>query len=193
MAKSKKNLPVCSACKKPIPRSGMKRTLKLLPFDGLFITQVGDGLADSFFRTLVANPLGIRWACDGCLDAGQAILGRPRKQRYAFNPIDINAPDLAYVDQNLSCDRCGEDFIFSKEEQRHWYEDLGFVIMSHPKQCAPCRRILREGRNLNTELSKLLADGDPREEAQLRRVIEIYTLMEKPDRVAYFTSLLPRA
>ena len=170
----------------------MKKTLALLPFDGIFLSRAGDSREDSLYRTLVGNPLGIRWACDGCLDAGNALIGHPRKQRYAFNPIDVNAPFLAYLDRNRACDRCGEDFVFSKEEQRHWYEDLGFVVMSYPKQCAPCRRTLREARNLNTELSQLLADGDPQEEAQLRRVIELYTLMEKPERVAYYTSLLPR-
>ncbi|MTB49473.1 zinc-ribbon domain containing protein [Lewinella sp. W8] len=192
MAKSKNHLPVCSSCKQGISRTQMKRTLALLPFDGIFLAHEGDSREDSLYRTLVSNPLGIRWACDACLEAGNALIGRPRKQRYTFNPMDVNAPYLAYTDRHLPCDRCGEKFVFRKEEQRYWYEELNFVVMSYPKQCAPCRRTLREGRSLNTELSQLLADGEPQSVSDLRRVIEIYTLMEKPERVAYYTSRLPR-
>lgn len=193
MAKSKNRLPKCSVCRKGISRSQMQRTLGLLPFDGVFIAQPGDSIEDRLYRTLVSNPLGVRWACDACLQSGRALLGHPDRQRYAFNPVDVNAPYLAYADRHYNCDRCREDFTFTKEEQQYWYESLGFVVMSYPKQCAPCRKILREGRSLNTELSHLLADGEPKEETTIRRVIEIYTLMEKPDRVVYFTSLLPRA
>ncbi len=44
----------------------------------------------------------------------------------------------------LRCERCGEEFWFSANEQRVWYEEWGFWIDSVPKHCAACRTMLRE-------------------------------------------------
>ena len=66
----------------------------------------------------------------------------------------------------LRCERCGEEFWFSANEQRIWYEEWGFRIDSIPKHCAACRKMLREengrawiGRWGSTELCRQAPRG----------------------------------
>ena len=40
-----------------------------------------------------------------------------------------------YVDATFACRDCGEEFVFSADEQRFWYEDRKFFIDSLPKHC----------------------------------------------------------
>jgi hypothetical protein len=44
-------------------------------------------------------------------------------------------PESAYYSMQLRCDGCGEEFWFSADEQRTWYEEWGFWIDSVPDQC----------------------------------------------------------
>jgi hypothetical protein len=113
------------------------------------------------------------------LSNGKAILGKPGKQFYTFRyPWDTATPYFAYFDKNFTCDNCRKPFVFSKEEQQHWYEKLKFVVYSVPKECKECRR----PRKLNRELSELLRDGKPDDVAALLRIAEIYAEMDKPEK-----------
>jgi hypothetical protein len=38
------------------------------------------------------------------------------------------------------CLDCGRPFIFFADEQKHWYEDLGFGLYSNCVRCVPCRK-----------------------------------------------------
>src|SRR5688572_16280721 len=86
------------------------------------------------------------WACDICLDKKRAIPGKPELQ----NVIGFVHPFVAYYDRERKCVSCGVKFIFSKEEQQYWYEELKFITWSVPKNCPGCRKEQRKPRVRNT-------------------------------------------
>jgi hypothetical protein len=45
-----------------------------------------------------------------------------------------------YFDLDRACRGCGRRFIFFAEEQKHWYEELGFTLNSDCVRCVPCRK-----------------------------------------------------
>jgi hypothetical protein len=59
-----------------------------------------------------------------------------------------------YIDAAFRCARCGEIFVFRSDEQRFWYEELGFWVDSRPRQCGTCRRELREVIALRQEYDR---------------------------------------
>ena len=102
------------------------------------------------------------WACDDCFDANRVIESKIEEQTFCDSP-----PYLAYVDKSKECQACGTEFIFSKEEQKYWYEDLKFWVQSIPKNCKRCHKKIRDERNLNTRLSKLIKNLDNQNSEQL--------------------------
>jgi hypothetical protein len=72
------------------------------------------------------------------VDQSQCVEADPEKQRYSV------VAESAYYSMKLRCGRCGEEFWFSANEQRVWYEEWGFWIDSVPRHCSGCRRLLRE-------------------------------------------------
>ena len=55
--------------------------------------------------------------------------------RQASSPV----PVLYYFDLKRECVECGRPFIFFAEEQKHWYETLGFVLDADCVRCIDCR------------------------------------------------------
>ncbi|WP_442909639.1 zinc-ribbon domain containing protein [Hydrogenophaga sp.] len=47
------------------------------------------------------------------------------------------------MDTPCSCSDCGTEFLFSKEEQRIWYEEYKLPIFARAVRCLACRRRLR--------------------------------------------------
>jgi hypothetical protein len=45
-----------------------------------------------------------------------------------------------YFDVIRTCRACGKSFIFFAEEQKHWYEEIGFGLDSDCVRCVPCRK-----------------------------------------------------
>ena len=45
-----------------------------------------------------------------------------------------------YFDAKRQCRECGKPFLFFAEEQRHWYEELGFPLESDCVRCVQCRK-----------------------------------------------------
>ena len=45
-----------------------------------------------------------------------------------------------YFDVKRQCHDCGKPFIFFAEEQKYWYEELGFGLDSDCVRCVPCRK-----------------------------------------------------
>jgi hypothetical protein len=84
---------------------------------------------------------GLYWACNLCIREQRAILANPSKQKWCDVP-----PYFAYFDEERNCADCSEPFLFSKEEQKHWYETLKFWVQSRPIRCKTCtkRRKQRE-------------------------------------------------
>jgi len=127
------------------------------------------------------------WACDECLSAGKAVVAIPNKQETS------GYPNLAYSDTSYSCFTCKAEFIFKKEEKQLWYEQLKFPTSSAPNDCTDCRKIIRKRKVENKQLSALLKrKEDTLNTDELQQVIAIYKQWDKPERVAYFKSLLKK-
>lgn len=56
-------------------------------------------------------------------------------ERQVFSPV----PVLYYFDLKRDCVECGQPFIFFAEEQKYWYETLGFVLDANCIRCTDCR------------------------------------------------------
>ncbi len=50
---------------------------------------------------------------------------------------------MTFEDKTLICEDCGEEFVFSVEEQE-FYDSKGFE--NEPKRCKPCRQKRKESR-----------------------------------------------
>ena len=81
-------------------------------------------------------------------------------------------PRYWYVEVTFHCARCGEAFVFSAEEQRFWYEDLGFYVDSCAKHCPTCRRQIRELNALRQDAAALRRDADVVNKQRLISVID---------------------
>jgi len=79
-----------------------------------------------------------RYSSAIAIDESQCLPADPDKQHFSV------VPESAYYSMQLRCQRCGEEFWFSANEQRVWYEEWGFWIDSVPRHCSGCRRLLRE-------------------------------------------------
>ncbi len=153
-----------------------------MPVDGLAKTP-SMSIQEAFLAMLSSPLNSYQWACDECVQSKKATLANPKKQFYTFkNPWDTAIPYLAYFDKTFSCQQCSTDFVFSKEEQKHWYEKLQFVVYSKPIHCPSCRKEIRAQKNRNTELSTLLKDGQPNNVDQLERIAEIYDELGKTEK-----------
>lgn len=105
------------------------------------------------------------WACDDCIKAGKALLANPRKQQYCDQ-----TPYLFYIDYEKECTTCHEKFIFKKEEQLYWYEELKFWVQSVPVNCLSCRKKVRHQK----ELSRLLEKETIKGYEELIKISDIY-------------------
>lgn len=82
----------------------------------------------------------LNWACNPCLIDGKALSAQPWLQEWGdFEPF------YAYYNKDMTCADCKTDFVFSADEQRFWYEEKRFPVVSYPKHCLDCRR-KRRGR-----------------------------------------------
>jgi hypothetical protein len=68
------------------------------------------------------------------IDYSTAMHANSRAQNFSV------CPRHWYVDATFRCARCGLDFVFTAEEQRFWYEQLGFWIDSRETLPALPRR-----------------------------------------------------
>lgn len=179
----------CPCCKDRVGPAHLHQIARLLPFDGFPMPADGSmSAAEAFLKAARRYPELFQWACDDCIREGKAILARPSRQHYTFGyPWATAIPYLAYYDQNLKCRDCEQWYVFSKEEQRHWYEELQFVVYVQNIRCPECRKTLRAAKDLNTELSDLLRDGKPEDPMQLARIGELYQLMGKTEKAKAYS------
>lgn len=80
-------------------------------------------------------PLGYRLArsiSDNRID-GTAV--EADLERQAFSPV----PVLYYFDLKRVCVECSRAFIFFGQEQKYWYETLGFALDANCIRCIDCR------------------------------------------------------
>lgn len=69
-----------------------------------------------------------------CRIPNTAILADLTRQTPATMPV------THYFDVKRKCHDCGEPFIFFAQEQKHWYEELGFGLDANCTRCVPCRK-----------------------------------------------------
>lgn len=115
-------------------------------------------------------PIHLFWGAKH-LDYSTAVRASILKQNFTI------CPRHWYIDATFHCSRCGESFVFTAEEQKYWYEELSFWIDSLPKECASCRRELRELKALQQEYDRdiaaaLLKSTDTVEKRRLVLLIE---------------------
>jgi hypothetical protein len=84
-----------------------------------------------------------------------------------------------YVDAVFTCCGCGEEFTFSAEEQRFWYEDKKFYVDAFPKRCIQCRKAERTRIELRQRYDARIsaALGDCAAEAK-QEVVELINDLE---------------
>ena len=123
------------------------------------------------------------WACDDCFKNKKAIPSIPEKLfTGGWSP-------LVHFDSELKCQRCQEDFIFSKKEKQFWYEGLMFHIDAQPSNCVECRRVVRKEKKDNTRLSDLLKNKENLSKDELNEVSQIYFRMGKEERMKMYRTL----
>lgn len=80
---------------------------------------------------------------------GTAIAANVECQN-ATLPVDY------YVDVRRKCVDCGADYIFYAEEQKYWYENLGFSIDAQCIRCVDCRKNQRFLKHLCRRYEQLI-------------------------------------
>jgi len=68
---------------------------------------------------------------------GTAVEADLSRQTQAYFPV------THYYDLDRICTDCKRKFLFFAEEQKHWYEDLGFNLASDAVRCPDCRKRLQ--------------------------------------------------
>jgi hypothetical protein len=66
---------------------------------------------------------------------GTAVEADLSRQTYSPSPV------THYYDIDRTCYDCKRKFLFFAEEQKHWYEDLGFPLDSNAVRCTDCRKL----------------------------------------------------
>lgn len=109
---------------------------------GVLVEQKKDGS----FSTSGKLPAGFLW-------------GDPARQVFG-----LGGPALVFGPLEKRCRECGVDFVFTADEQRHWYETLGFFLDATAVRCSPCRtkrRKLEQARRA-WELALKAVDSTPK-------------------------------
>lgn len=102
-----------------------------------------------------------------------AVRADPRKQE--FCPI-CHVPRYFYEDIERECLQCGERFVFSGAEQKHWYEVLKFHFDSTAIRCKACRRKRRSLKLIERQVAVVRerierAPDDPAPRLELARAL----------------------
>lgn len=181
--KTKKEIIVCPCCKKEKQEKDLKYLLKWR----IKYKLSNLGLSESY---KVDEENKFRWACDTCIKLKKAIIARPDKQDYSYYPY------FAYFDIIRGCKTCNEDYMYTKEQQLFWYEELGKNYWSRANNCLNCRIKKREKYSLNNKLLKLMKfskhlEGD--DEASIKwitEIIQIYVEMNNVEKAKFYMSKL---
>lgn len=76
-----------------------------------------------------------------------------------------------YFDTKRICRKCGAHFIFFAQEQRYWYEELGFPLESDLIDCINCRKHEHKLKEARQEYERLI-NNDGRSEQETQQMIE---------------------
>ncbi len=92
------------------------------------------------------------------------------------------APTVAvthYYDVKRRCRDCDRMFIFFADEQRHWYEVLGFGLDSDCVRCIDCRKSDQQTARLRERYESLLSQPDRTDKTTLELIDCALTLIEQ--------------
>lgn len=180
---SKKKYAKCPSCKAEVDKTEMKTVIsEMEKVDKIQYNYYKKLKVDTYYSFVDSN---FDWACDICLNDKKAIKANPILQNYAWNP------HYAYYDSQCKCKNCNADFIFSKEEKKHWFESLKFWIYSVPIHCINCRMEIRQLKLENKILSTILKKEESNiSSEELDKVIKIYSKWKKEKRVKYYQAIL---
>ncbi|HVJ82481.1 MAG TPA: zinc-ribbon domain containing protein, partial [Planctomycetia bacterium] len=103
---------------------------------------------------------------------GTAVAADPALQ--SWSPVSIPF----YFDMECVCRDCGRKFLFFAEEQKHWYETLGFSLWSLCERCVPCRKKCQGVEAKKRRYAELLHIESPSAEQSLELAECCLALME---------------
>lgn len=104
-----------------------------------------------------------------------AVRGNPREQHFCGY---CHFPKYFYLDETRRCVQCGEDFVFTADEQKFWYENLKFNFHSTAIRCRDCRRQRRSVKALQRSLEAAAAQLEQSGEDPLVQLAYAEALIE---------------
>jgi Probable zinc-ribbon domain len=103
--------------------------------------------------------------------------------------ISATVPVTHYFDARRVCRKCERPFLFFAEEQRFWYEELGFPLAADALECVACRRDERQLRARKEKYEALLA-APARTESETLLLVECAVVLVESD--VFATKVIPR-
>jgi hypothetical protein len=76
----------------------------------------------------------LHWHSRDCRVPNTAIVADTSKQHITTMRV------THYFDVKRTCSGCRKPFLFFAEEQKYWYEELGFSLEANCDRCVPCRK-----------------------------------------------------
>ncbi len=61
------------------------------------------------------------------------------KEKWGLSDNTYSSPPDYYYDEAFKCRDCGKEQVWTAEQQKHWYEELGKTINSSAVRCQVCR------------------------------------------------------
>ncbi|MBS2035226.1 zinc-ribbon domain containing protein [bacterium] len=92
------------------------------------------------------------WVCPACEAAGVAIRACPQNQVWET----FRWPALSFEDFAGVCGLCRQSFVFSAQEQQHFYEQAAIPLEVVPNNCSACRELVRLQKAAQARLSERL-------------------------------------
>lgn len=128
------------------------------------------------------------WACNDCIAEKRAMQPNYDKQNYG-----MGGPIITYITYDLLCTTCQQPYQFTCQEQQFWYEELGFIIDSFPKNCLSCRTIRQQKRARNQRLAMLLKKNiNELTVAELEELQAIYLELGNQQKANRYKNLLKK-
>jgi len=101
-------------------------------------------------------PPGCRQMGFGSYPPVQGTAVKADVERQSSCPV----PVAYYFDAERICQDCQRPFLFFAEEQKYWYEELGFPLDSDCVRCVPCRKRQREIAKTVARYEQLVTRSD---------------------------------
>ena len=82
-----------------------------------------------------------------------------------------------FIDAWFLCERCKEEFCWTAEEQKYWFEELKFNVSSCPHCCKECRQVIRLQKQLRQQydmgiIAALHRSASPKVKKEMLNIID---------------------